>query len=69
MLRFCPGTDSLALSVRHTPGSSPQDSIMVLRERLEDFSVSKMVRINHRGCLLKDLGKKMQKTVPMPVCA
>ncbi|XP_035766272.1 rho guanine nucleotide exchange factor 28 [Neolamprologus brichardi] len=45
MLRFCPGTDSIALSVRHTPGSSPQDSIMVLRERLEDFSVSKMINV------------------------
>lgn len=50
MLRFCPGMDSLTLSVRQVSGSCPQESIMVLRERLGDYGVLKMVRLNNRVC-------------------
>uniref|UniRef100_A0A4W6F461 Rho guanine nucleotide exchange factor 28 n=1 Tax=Lates calcarifer TaxID=8187 RepID=A0A4W6F461_LATCA len=44
MLRFCPGTNSLTLTVRQAPGSCPQDAIMLLRDRLVDHSILKLVR-------------------------
>ncbi|XP_029920670.1 rho guanine nucleotide exchange factor 28-like [Myripristis murdjan] len=43
MLRFCPGTDSLSLAVQQTAGNSPEDGIVVLRERLGDDSVLKLI--------------------------
>uniref|UniRef100_A0A8D0AJV2 Rho guanine nucleotide exchange factor 28 n=1 Tax=Sander lucioperca TaxID=283035 RepID=A0A8D0AJV2_SANLU len=56
MLRFCPGTDSLSLTVRQTPGSRPQDGILILRDRRGDHSILKLVRANHREHLyLKSL--------------
>ncbi|XP_070706318.1 rho guanine nucleotide exchange factor 28 [Pempheris klunzingeri] len=45
MLRFCPVTDSLTLTVRQTPGSCPQDGITILRDRLEDQSILKMINV------------------------
>lgn len=47
MLRFCPGTDSLTLTVRQAAGSCPQDGITILRDRLGDQSILKLVRTNH----------------------
>uniref|UniRef100_UPI0037E89362 rho guanine nucleotide exchange factor 28 isoform X2 n=1 Tax=Semicossyphus pulcher TaxID=241346 RepID=UPI0037E89362 len=44
VLRFCPRTNSLTLTVRQTPGSCPQDAVMILRERLGEQSVSKQIR-------------------------
>ncbi|XP_071768129.2 rho guanine nucleotide exchange factor 28-like [Centroberyx gerrardi] len=43
MLRFCPGTDSLTLTVQQAPGRCPRDSIVVLRDRLGDHSVLKLI--------------------------
>ncbi|XP_018529451.1 rho guanine nucleotide exchange factor 28 isoform X2 [Lates calcarifer] len=43
MLRFCPGTNSLTLTVRQAPGSCPQDAIMLLRDRLVDHSILKLI--------------------------
>ncbi|KAI3362135.1 hypothetical protein L3Q82_012465, partial [Scortum barcoo] len=43
MLRFCPGTDSLSLTVRQTAGSCPEDGILVLRDRLGDQSILKLI--------------------------
>ncbi|XP_078018226.1 rho guanine nucleotide exchange factor 28 isoform X2 [Epinephelus lanceolatus] len=45
MLRFCPGTDSLTLTVRQTPGSSPQDGITTLRNKVGDHSILKMISV------------------------
>ncbi|XP_070845479.1 rho guanine nucleotide exchange factor 28 [Chaetodon trifascialis] len=45
MLRFCPATDSLTLTVRQTPGSCPQDAITVLRDRLGDHGVLKLIKV------------------------
>ncbi|XP_059214037.1 rho guanine nucleotide exchange factor 28 [Centropristis striata] len=45
MLRFCPRTDSLTLTVRQTAGNCPQDSIMVLRDRLGDQSIVKLINV------------------------
>uniref|UniRef100_A0A3B5AMK6 Rho guanine nucleotide exchange factor 28-like n=1 Tax=Stegastes partitus TaxID=144197 RepID=A0A3B5AMK6_9TELE len=45
VLRFCPGTDSLTLTLLQTPGGFPEDSIMVLRERLGDHSVLKLINV------------------------
>ncbi|XP_040013319.1 rho guanine nucleotide exchange factor 28 isoform X2 [Xiphias gladius] len=44
-LRFCPGTNSLTLTVRHAPGSCPQDGIMVLRDRLLDHSILELINM------------------------
>ncbi|KAM6975874.1 rho guanine nucleotide exchange factor 28 [Tautogolabrus adspersus] len=43
MLRFCPGTNSLTLTVQQTPDSCPQDAIMILRERLRDPCILKLI--------------------------
>ncbi|XP_038589452.1 LOW QUALITY PROTEIN: rho guanine nucleotide exchange factor 28 [Micropterus salmoides] len=43
MLRFCPGTDSMTLTVRQTPGSCSQDDIMIYRDRLGDQSILKLI--------------------------
>ncbi|XP_074474476.1 rho guanine nucleotide exchange factor 28 isoform X3 [Sebastes fasciatus] len=43
MLRFCPGTDSLTLTVRQAPGSCPQDAIVILRDRQGDHSILKLI--------------------------
>ncbi|KAM9841634.1 rho guanine nucleotide exchange factor 28 [Aulostomus maculatus] len=45
MLRFCPGTDSATLTARRAPGSCPQDHIMVLRDRLGDHNVLKLIQV------------------------
>ncbi|KAM7392557.1 hypothetical protein PAMA_007597 [Pampus argenteus] len=46
MMRFCPGRDSLTLSVRQAPSSSsPQEGIMFLRDRLEDHSVLQLIAV------------------------
>ncbi|XP_062268683.1 rho guanine nucleotide exchange factor 28 [Platichthys flesus] len=44
-LRFCPGTNSLTLTVRQAPGSCPQDDIMVLRDRQEDHSIVRLISV------------------------
>ncbi|XP_034048284.1 rho guanine nucleotide exchange factor 28 isoform X2 [Thalassophryne amazonica] len=43
MLRFCPGTDSLTLTLQQAPGGNPQDSITVLRDKLRDISIVKLI--------------------------
>ncbi|XP_068562706.1 rho guanine nucleotide exchange factor 28 isoform X2 [Cebidichthys violaceus] len=45
MLRFCPGTDSLTLTVRQAPGRCPRDSIGILRDRLGDDGVLKLINV------------------------
>ncbi|KAM7368740.1 hypothetical protein PAMP_013050 [Pampus punctatissimus] len=45
MMRFCPGRDSLTLSVRQAHSSCPQEGIMFLRDRLEDHSVLKLIAV------------------------
>ncbi|KAG7498232.1 rho guanine nucleotide exchange factor 28 isoform X4 [Solea senegalensis] len=45
MLRFCPGTNSLTLTVRQVPGSCCPDAIMVLRGRMEDHSIQKLINV------------------------
>ncbi|XP_028274419.1 rho guanine nucleotide exchange factor 28 isoform X2 [Parambassis ranga] len=45
MLRFCPGTDSLTLTVRQPPSSTPQNSIMVLRGKQGDHGVLKLINV------------------------
>ncbi|KAG7241218.1 hypothetical protein INR49_025961 [Caranx melampygus] len=43
MLRFCPATNSLTLTVRQAPSSGLQDGIMFLRDRLADHSILKLI--------------------------
>ncbi|XP_060917750.1 rho guanine nucleotide exchange factor 28 isoform X1 [Labrus mixtus] len=43
MLRFCTGTNSPTLTVQQTPGSCPRDAVMILRERLRDPSILKLI--------------------------
>ncbi|KAM3843308.1 rho guanine nucleotide exchange factor 28-like, partial [Diretmus argenteus] len=45
MLRFCPGTDSLTLTVLQAPAGCPEDSIVVLRDRLRDHSIQKLITV------------------------
>nr|XP_046230151.1 rho guanine nucleotide exchange factor 28 isoform X2 [Scatophagus argus] len=45
MLRFCPWTDSLTLTVRQTPGSRPQDGIILLRDKLADSNIIKLINV------------------------
>ncbi|XP_073333999.1 rho guanine nucleotide exchange factor 28 [Pagrus major] len=45
MLRFCPGKDSLTLTMRNTPSSCPQDGIKILRDRLEDNRILKLINV------------------------
>ncbi|XP_032395530.1 rho guanine nucleotide exchange factor 28 isoform X5 [Etheostoma spectabile] len=45
MLRFCPGTDSLSLTVRQTPGSRPQDGVLILRDRRGDHNILKLINV------------------------
>ncbi|XP_071321529.1 rho guanine nucleotide exchange factor 28 isoform X2 [Trachinotus anak] len=45
MLRFCPGTNSLTLTVQQTPGSCPQDGVKVLRDRLADHGILKLINM------------------------
>ncbi|KAM8743941.1 rho guanine nucleotide exchange factor 28 isoform 2-T2 [Acanthopagrus schlegelii] len=45
MLRFCPGMDSLTLTMRNTPGSCPQDGIKILRDRLGDSHILKLISV------------------------
>ncbi|TDH02260.1 hypothetical protein EPR50_G00171190 [Perca flavescens] len=45
MLRFCPGMDSLSLTVRQTPGSRPQDGILILRDRRGDHSILQLINV------------------------
>ncbi|XP_012726917.2 rho guanine nucleotide exchange factor 28 isoform X1 [Fundulus heteroclitus] len=42
MLRFCPGTESVFLTLRQAPGC-PQDAITLLKERLEDHGVCRQM--------------------------
>ncbi|XP_037835462.1 rho guanine nucleotide exchange factor 28 isoform X3 [Kryptolebias marmoratus] len=52
MLRFCPKTGSVILTVRQPPGSCPQDAVMVLQEKLHDLRIHKlinMLRVNSEG--------------------
>lgn len=44
VLRFCPGTNSLTLTVRQAPGGRPQDGIVFLRDRLADHGILRLVR-------------------------
>lgn len=46
MLSFCPGTDALTLTVRRRAagGGGPQDDILVLRDKLRDGGVLRLVR-------------------------
>uniref|UniRef100_A0A3P8W4C4 Rho guanine nucleotide exchange factor 28 n=1 Tax=Cynoglossus semilaevis TaxID=244447 RepID=A0A3P8W4C4_CYNSE len=51
LLRFCPWTNSITLTVRQAPGSCQQDTIKTLRDRLKDpstFDLINMVRENTR---------------------
>ncbi|XP_044031288.1 rho guanine nucleotide exchange factor 28 isoform X2 [Siniperca chuatsi] len=57
MLRFCPGTDSLTLTVRQTPGSSPQDGIMIFRDRLGDQGILKLINELKADCEVDKRGK------------
>ncbi|KAK9532337.1 hypothetical protein VZT92_009725 [Zoarces viviparus] len=45
MLRFCPATDSLTLTVQQAPGRCPQDGIGILRDRLGDASVLNLINV------------------------
>ncbi|XP_062291104.1 rho guanine nucleotide exchange factor 28 [Scomber scombrus] len=45
MMRFCPGTDSLTLTVQESPSSCSQEGIMFLRDRLGDHSVLKLISV------------------------
>ncbi|XP_026210237.1 rho guanine nucleotide exchange factor 28 isoform X2 [Anabas testudineus] len=45
MLRFCSCTDSLSLTVRQGSSSCPQDAIMVLRDRLGDHNILKLISV------------------------
>ncbi|XP_068430025.1 rho guanine nucleotide exchange factor 28 isoform X2 [Clinocottus analis] len=45
MLRFCPRTNSLTLTAQRAPGSRPQDGIAVLRDRLEDDGVLRLINV------------------------
>ncbi|TMS08080.1 Rho guanine nucleotide exchange factor 28 [Larimichthys crocea] len=45
MLRFCPGMDSLTLTMWQTPGSCPEDGIVILRDRLGDHSILKLINV------------------------
>lgn len=45
MLRFCPRTNSLTLTLRQAPEGSHQDAIMALRGRLEDHSSLKLISV------------------------
>ncbi|KAM4719475.1 rho guanine nucleotide exchange factor 28 isoform 2-T2 [Anableps anableps] len=45
MLRFCPGTESVFLTLRQAPDSCPQDAIMVLKEKLEDHRICRQINI------------------------
>ncbi|XP_027881350.1 rho guanine nucleotide exchange factor 28 isoform X2 [Xiphophorus couchianus] len=53
MLRFCPGTESVSLTLRQAPVGCPQDAIIVLREKLEDHRICRQinsVRGKHKKC-------------------
>ncbi|KAE8285223.1 Rho guanine nucleotide exchange factor 28 [Larimichthys crocea] len=45
MLRFCPRMDSLTLTMWQTPGSCPEDGIVILRDRLGDHSILKLINV------------------------
>ncbi|XP_019124676.1 rho guanine nucleotide exchange factor 28 isoform X2 [Larimichthys crocea] len=45
MLRFCPWMDSLTLTMWQTPGSCPEDGIVILRDRLGDHSILKLINV------------------------
>ncbi|KAK1883401.1 Rho guanine nucleotide exchange factor 28 [Dissostichus eleginoides] len=45
MLRFCPATDSLTLTVRRTSTPPPQDAIITLRDKLADHSILKRINM------------------------
>ncbi|XP_035801940.2 rho guanine nucleotide exchange factor 28 isoform X3 [Amphiprion ocellaris] len=45
MLRYCPGTDSLTLTVHQASGCCPQDLVIALRDRLGDHSVIKLISV------------------------
>ncbi|KAM9338704.1 rho guanine nucleotide exchange factor 28 [Symphorus nematophorus] len=45
VLRFCPATDSLTLSVRRTPACCPQDAVAILRDRLRDDSILQLINV------------------------
>ncbi|XP_047229488.1 rho guanine nucleotide exchange factor 28 isoform X2 [Girardinichthys multiradiatus] len=49
MLRFCPGTESVFLTLRQAAHNCPQDAIMVLRERLKDHRVCRQINILRVG--------------------
>ncbi|XP_026153056.1 rho guanine nucleotide exchange factor 28 isoform X3 [Mastacembelus armatus] len=45
MLRFSSSTDSVTLTVQQGPGSCPQDSIMILRDKLQDRIILKQISV------------------------
>ncbi|XP_068608751.1 rho guanine nucleotide exchange factor 28 [Brachionichthys hirsutus] len=45
MLRLCPGTNSLTLTVKQTPSCSPHDGIAILRDRLGDHRILKLINV------------------------
>ncbi|XP_068190406.1 rho guanine nucleotide exchange factor 28 [Antennarius striatus] len=45
MLRFCPGTNSLTLTMKQMPGFSPQDGITILRNKLGDHRILKLINV------------------------
>ncbi|MED6290504.1 hypothetical protein CHARACLAT_013658, partial [Characodon lateralis] len=51
MLRFCPGTESVFLTLRQAAHNCPQDAIMVLRERLKDHRVCRQINILRVGAM------------------
>lgn len=59
MLRFCPGTNSLTLTMRQTPDSCPQEGIMMLRDKLGDPNIVKLVRVNYIYLKILLLGTQM----------
>ncbi|XP_034094730.1 rho guanine nucleotide exchange factor 28 isoform X4 [Gymnodraco acuticeps] len=58
MLRFCPATDSLTLTVRRTSTSPPQDAIITLRDKLADHSILKQINMLKADSEVDKTGKK-----------
>ncbi|XP_033979177.1 rho guanine nucleotide exchange factor 28 isoform X1 [Trematomus bernacchii] len=58
MLRFCPATDSLTLTVRRTSTPPPQDAIITLRDKLADHSILKRINMLKADSEVDKTGKK-----------
>ncbi|KAM4634066.1 rho guanine nucleotide exchange factor 28 [Polymixia lowei] len=58
VLRFCPGTDSLTLTVQRVPGGCHQDSIMLLRDKLRDDGILEMITVITGDNQVDDSGKE-----------